>query len=83
VGKFDGIKLIFFILTFIKILFFKVLDDVDCFESEQDIVENDGIYLADCCHAKQVCLNSECIFVIARNIIIEFQIDIEDFCGFL
>ena len=31
-----------------------MLEDVDCFESEQDVVENVGIFLADCCHAKQV-----------------------------
>ena len=32
-----------------------MLDDTDCFDSEQDVVENVGIFLADCCHAKQVC----------------------------
>ena len=31
-----------------------MLEDVDCFDSEQDVVENVGIFLADCCHAKQV-----------------------------
>ena len=39
-----------------------MLDDVDCFDSEQDVVENVGIFLADCCHAKQVCLHLECTF---------------------
>ena len=57
-----------------------MLDDVDCFESEQDVVENVGIFLADCCHAKQVCLHLGCTFVIGRSII-EFQTDIEDLCG--
>ena len=30
-----------------------MLDDVDCFESERDIVEQVGIFLADCCGAAQ------------------------------
>ena len=58
-----------------------MLDDVDCFESEHDVVENVGIFLADCCHAKQVCLHLGCTFVIERRILIEFQTDIEDLCG--
>ena len=35
-----------------------MLEDVDCFESEQDVVENVGIFLADCCHAKQVIMST-------------------------
>jgi len=37
-----------------------MLDDVDCFESEHDVVENVGIFLADCCHAKQTDIEDLC-----------------------
>ena len=30
-----------------------MLEDVDCFDSERDIVDNVGIFLADCCGAAQ------------------------------
>ena len=26
-----------------------MLDDIDCFDSEQDVVDNVGIFLDDCC----------------------------------
>ena len=29
-----------------------MLDDIDCFDSEADIVDNVGIFLEDCCEAK-------------------------------
>ena len=29
-----------------------MLDDIDCFDSETDIVDNVGIFLEDCCDAK-------------------------------